>query len=193
MITSDKIDKVAVALAAIQADLGGLVDKDGTAKGAKFSYSYTTLPTLVAKVNPIAANQGCAILHTQTPDGVTCTLLHTSGQWIAVDALVPPNGDAQARGSALSYGRRYSLQSLLGLASDDDDGRASKDSDNAADEERDRLANVARIRRGIQLAIQNGALTEVDVADCLGELGVTKVAELDRGGLAALDRMLRER
>lgn len=58
---------------------------------------------------------------------ITTMLLHASGEWMR-DRLVVPivKNDAQAIGSAITYGRRYALSSMVGVAADgDDDGNAA--------------------------------------------------------------------
>lgn len=64
--------------------------------------------------------------------GVTCTLAHTEGHSVTSSFPVMPDksgakNDIQAIGSALSYGKRYSLGAVLGLVftDEDDDGRAT--------------------------------------------------------------------
>jgi hypothetical protein len=50
------------------------------------------------------------------------TLLHTSGQWLRGKlALNPVKMDPQGIGSAMTYGRRYSMCAMLGIATDEDD------------------------------------------------------------------------
>ena len=60
---------------------------------------------------------------------VSTKIIHKSGEWIESEATVLPvsKADAQAVGSAISYGRRYSLSAFLGIAAgtDDDDGVAA--------------------------------------------------------------------
>jgi len=56
-------------------------------------------------------------------------LAHASGQWVKSDfPLVPKNMDSQSIGSAMTYGKRYSLCCMLGIVADeeDDDGEASQ-------------------------------------------------------------------
>jgi hypothetical protein len=57
---------------------------------------------------------------------VTTILLHTSGEWMR-DTLSMPTGEngAQGVGSALTYAKRYGLASILGIATEDDDGHAA--------------------------------------------------------------------
>jgi len=62
-------------------------------------------------------------------DAVT-TVTHivhaASGQWLRGRATVPCAKSAHGVGSAMTYGRRYGLVSLLGIVADeDDDGNAA--------------------------------------------------------------------
>ena len=55
-------------------------------------------------------------------------LLHSSGEWIESEpfTLKSQKVDPQGAGSAVTYGRRYSLSAILGVAWDtDDDGQAA--------------------------------------------------------------------
>lgn len=98
-----------------------------------FNYKYAPLDVVLANVRPILAKHGLAILQEPTLDqtgyvGVRTTLLHTSGEtYVAPVLLLPPQANsAQGIGSAITYGRRYAISSLLGIASeDDDDGNAA--------------------------------------------------------------------
>jgi len=53
---------------------------------------------------------------------VTCSLLHTSGERIDSRLTLPlAKADPQAVGSAVTYGRRYLLCAMIGLAPEEDD------------------------------------------------------------------------
>jgi hypothetical protein len=57
---------------------------------------------------------------------IETVLMHTSGEFYSDTLLIPlARRDAQSVGSAISYGKRYALQSICGLPSDDDDGNAA--------------------------------------------------------------------
>jgi hypothetical protein len=57
---------------------------------------------------------------------VVTTLFHSSGQWIESKLpVIPRDASPQGMGSALTYGRRYGLCPLIGIAQADDDGNAS--------------------------------------------------------------------
>ena len=58
--------------------------------------------------------------------GVETILMHESGEWISNKLLLAcKKQDPQAMGSAITYARRYSYQSVLGIPSEDDDGEKS--------------------------------------------------------------------
>lgn len=69
------------------------------------------------------------------PDGTTqlvieTTLIHAeTGEFISSmsPVVVAKQNDPQALGSGISYQKRYSLQSLISLPSDDDDGESAMD------------------------------------------------------------------
>ena len=61
---------------------------------------------------------------------ITTLLAHSSGQWIRGELLMNPEKDtAQALGSVLTYGRRYSLQSMICIAAEDDDAESGMNRD----------------------------------------------------------------
>jgi hypothetical protein len=63
---------------------------------------------------------------------VLTRLLHASGQWMedSVSTMLP-TGDPQSVGSAITYLRRYALQSVAGVAPEDDDAEAAQSRGNA--------------------------------------------------------------
>jgi hypothetical protein len=89
-------------------------------------YNYSTLADVWAACRPLLHANGLAVTQTMQRDGaVVTTLLHTSGEWISGELLLTPEVDnAQGRGSAITYARRYSLAAILGIVSDDDDDGA---------------------------------------------------------------------
>ena len=56
-------------------------------------------------------------------------LLHESGQWIKSRLKMPVEKiTAQSIGSTITYGRRYGLSAITGIAQYDDDGNAASQS-----------------------------------------------------------------
>lgn len=96
-----------------------------------FKSKYADLPAVVEAASPILKANGLAVSQLPDFDGendlLVTRLIHSSGEWIqSVMRLYLPKKDAQGMGSALTYARRYSYMSILGLVADvDDDGNAS--------------------------------------------------------------------
>src|SRR6185369_5030633 len=75
---------------------------------------------------------GIIVLQGVTSDAngvmVETTLLHESTEWIADTLFLPvPQQTPQAYGSAITYGSRYSLQSIVALPAEDDDGNKASE------------------------------------------------------------------
>lgn len=130
MTTSEQINELATALAAAQAEMGGAV-KDS--QNPHFKSKYADLASVRDAARPLAKH-GIAVIQScrmATVDGgmvaeVETRMVHRSGQWMADTLAVPVSKtDAQGIGSALTYGRRYSLAAFAGIAPEDDDGEAA--------------------------------------------------------------------
>ena len=128
MIKSDSIVKISAALHKAQSEMGNAV------KGASnpfFKSKYTDLNAVREACLPALSRNGITILQpTVTIDGkayVETILLHESGEYIGGQtAIITKNDtDPQAHGSGVSYARRYGLNSLVCLGSEDDDGEAA--------------------------------------------------------------------
>jgi hypothetical protein len=130
--SSPEIQNISASLVKALGELSdvpkGREAKIPTKTGASYGYRYADLADALSMIRPILAKHDLAVTQTASnPDhdtvAITTTLFHTSGQWITFDPLVLPNGrTAQETGSAITYGRRYSLLAVLGLAAEDDDG-----------------------------------------------------------------------
>jgi hypothetical protein len=124
MITSDQIDQLATALAAAQAVIEG-ADKGNT--NPHFKSKYADLASVWDACRKPLTDNGLSVVQAlgSNGDSVTCTtmLLHKSGQYIrSVFEMTPAQKTPQAAGSCATYLRRYSLQAIVGVAPEDDDG-----------------------------------------------------------------------
>jgi len=127
MHTSESIKQIAPALLNAQVAIKAAL-KDST--NPHFKSKYADLSSVIDAVKAPLNSQ--SILFTQGVSGadngvtVETRLIHTSGEWIASALTVPVSKlDAQGVGSAITYGRRYGLQSLCGVPAEDDDGNAA--------------------------------------------------------------------
>lgn len=127
-LMSDSIGNVAKALVSAQKLMGNAV-KDS--KNPFFKSSYADLNAVREAVLPACNTNGISVLQpTVIYDGkkyIQTILLHESGEFISgiTEILSVKELDAQAQGSGISYARRYGLQSIANVGSEDDDGNSA--------------------------------------------------------------------
>jgi hypothetical protein len=126
---SETITKIAASLVKAQANIGAA--HKGSAN-PYFKSSYADLGSIMEVVKQPLLDQGISVLqpvgHTESGQTyVETVLLHESGEFIADTMIVTcaKEKDPQAQGSAISYARRYSLQSMLFVPALDDDGEGA--------------------------------------------------------------------
>ena len=124
---SASIATLASALAKAQGEMHGAT-KDST--NPHFKSKYADLASVWDACRAPLAKNGLAILQPVTAEGnavtVTTILAHSSGEWIAESlTMTAQQNTPQAVGSTITYGRRYGLSSMVGIAPEDDDGEAA--------------------------------------------------------------------
>lgn len=125
---SETIGKLAEALSKCQGELPP-AKKDS--KNPFFKSSYADLASVWDTIRGPMSRNGLAIVQPPMPTDnghivIRTILMHTSGEWISGDlSMVPVKNDPQSFGSAITYGRRYSLMAMLGVAPEDDDGEGA--------------------------------------------------------------------
>lgn len=130
---SGQLDKLATALAKAQSEITGAKSKS---TNPYFKSKYADLFEVLEASRPILSKHGLSIV--QTTDkvevigetaflNVGTTLMHSSGQWIRSFTPMPIEKPVNCHklGSAFTYGRRYGLAAIVGLAQMDDDGNAA--------------------------------------------------------------------
>lgn len=122
---SEEVNHLAAALVAFQAEMGAVP------KGSVnpfFKSTYADLADCVKTAAPVATKHGIAVTQHPGIGYLTTRLWHSSGQWIEEDSelAISKEHDSQARGSAITYSRRYDYCAALGIVADqDDDGEAA--------------------------------------------------------------------
>ena len=150
MQTSEQINEIATALSAAQAEIEGAAkDADNPFFRSKYAdlasvwgacRAPLTKHGLAVVQSPEVATSGQPEVYTWTSKSgeeragiraitevsVVTKLTHASGQWIEgrVSVLIP-DASPQPVGSAITYLRRYALQSLVGVAPEDDDAEGA--------------------------------------------------------------------
>jgi hypothetical protein len=123
---SDNLDKLAPALSSLQGELPH-VGKDS--KG--YGYNYADLAATLDVLKPLLVKHGFSISQfggddASTDSKIVTLLLHSSGQFIKgtmnlIDIEMKGTNSAQNRGAVISYFRRYAVQAIMGMASEDSD------------------------------------------------------------------------
>ena len=98
----------------------GKISKDST--NPFFKSKYFDVNSLLEHAEPILANHGLMIIQPIEEDIVTTKIIDKNGFGVASGMKLPTLNDPQKMGSAITYYRRYTLQSLLALQAEDDDG-----------------------------------------------------------------------
>ncbi|RLA83957.1 MAG: hypothetical protein DRG78_02805 [Epsilonproteobacteria bacterium] len=126
---SPEIGDLAGALALAQGAMS-----NGSKDKAGYGYSYLELSGVIDIARPALSKNGLSVVqsHELTRQGKTgsvvthTTLMHSSGQWMKSSLELPIHimkqlTMAQMIGVNCTYGRRYALQSLCMIASEDSD------------------------------------------------------------------------
>jgi hypothetical protein len=94
------------------------------AKNPHFRNTYADINALISSVEPILLSKGLLLLQ-PIRDGKQYTEIHDIESGEKVESYLELNSSLlpQPLGSAITYFRRYTLQSLLSLQADDDDGQ----------------------------------------------------------------------
>lgn len=136
MKRSEQFHELAAALAKAQGQITG-ASKD--AANPHFKSDYATLDSVWAACRAPLSSNGLSVIQspavTETGSVILTTLItHASGQWFENELeLVPRDRSPQSLGSAITYGRRYVLMALVGIApAVEDEGHKGDDDGNAA-------------------------------------------------------------
>lgn len=190
MRTSESITELVKALVAARKAFTPVL-RDSTAQvGANRSYTYADLAAVLEATMPALLAHGLVVVQAiDVPSSALITrLVHVSGEWIESGYLLPLDAAPQQLGSALTYGRRYSLQAVLCLAAEDDDGAAATPAPKARRPARDAPAaphdqapspiSVAQRKRLFAIAREHGWTTELMKQHLFAKFGLSSSSDV---------------
>lgn len=123
MRTSDNFKEISEALAKVQGEIEH-PKKNKSVNYGNTTFEYADITACLDAVRPALSKHGISLMQGSfIVDGaiVLTTRLSKGDQWVEVEyPLCSASAKHQDIGSAMTYGRRYSLMGLLGIASDDD-------------------------------------------------------------------------
>ncbi len=117
-----------IAKALVKAQLEMITPKKGSVNPF-FKNKYADLNDVLAAVVPTLNNNGIVLLqplvNIEGKNFVKTVLMHESGEIFEslAEIFCKNTNDAQAYGSGVTYARRYSLSSICGIGSEDDDAQ----------------------------------------------------------------------
>ena len=102
----------------------GKIAKDS--KNPFFKSKYFDINSLLDHIEPILQKNGLLLLQPITDGKVITEIIDVeTGDRVSSEIVLPILNDPQKLGSAVSYYRRYTAQSLLGLQAEDDDANSA--------------------------------------------------------------------
>lgn len=140
----------------------GKLSKDS--KNPFFNSKYFDINQLLEHLEPILDSKNLLVLQPIIDGKVYSRIIDLeSGESIESFIELPQNNDPQKIGSAITYFRRYSLQSLLGLQAEDDDGNKASGNQNTSTKstKNDETTAQAKEKPWLNLTDKNGEPTEV--------------------------------
>ena len=117
---------ISAALVKFQSQLRP-VNKDS--ENPFFKSSYADLSSILQTVVPLLTANDLAIIQpmrVENGDTILITkIIHSSGEFIQSEMILPVHADPQKFGSLITYYKRYQLQAILGVSTKDEDDDAN--------------------------------------------------------------------
>jgi hypothetical protein len=98
----------------------GAISKDAT--NPFYKSKYFDINSLIGQLKPLLQKHNLVLIQPITDNQVRSVIVDLDGGSVESSIQLPNDLDAQKLGSAITYFRRYTLQSLLALQAIDDDG-----------------------------------------------------------------------
>lgn len=164
MLKSEQINELAAALAKAQGQIEGAKKSSSNpffkSKYADLAECWNTCREVLT-ANEISVIQMPEEINENGRLNITTMLAHSSGQYISSTlTMTVTKLDPQAIGSAITYGRRYALAAMVGLAQEDDDGEKAM----ARQEKKDKKPVESPIN--ITSVSENGAVRFINGVQC---------------------------
>jgi len=130
----------------------GTISKD--VKNPFYKSKYFDINSLINQLKPLLQKHKLVLVQPITDNHVRSVIVDLEGGSIESSIELPNNLDAQKLGSAITYYRRYTLQSLLALEAVDDDGNLA-----ASKKKLDPLYEGTPKYKEVETALKNSTAT----------------------------------
>ena len=183
MRKSESIKNIALALSKFQSEVE---NPKNTADNPYYKSKYAPLQDVLNIVRPLLSKHGLSIVQSPSGDGerisIHTMLIHESGEWIEFDPLVlkAEKITPQGAGSAITYGRRYSLSAVLGISSEDDDDANSLETSQQAQKQQRKQLTDKQVKRLYAIANSAGVSVEDVKRVLMRDYNKTQAADLTK-------------
>lgn len=173
---SESIASLAAALAQAQGKVEG-AKKDSA--NPFFKSKYADLASVIEAIRDPFCKAGLAYPQfVRTVEGgieVETLLVHSSGEWVSEVLMIPvAKADAQGIGSAITYGKRYGLQAIAGVPSEDDDGNAAAKSSETLRHSAMKILEPASVNGSVALETAWKSISQEMRQSCKNDLASLK-------------------
>tara|TARA_R110001606_G_scaffold17959_2_gene68603 strand:- start:1847 stop:2395 length:549 start_codon:yes stop_codon:yes gene_type:complete len=117
--TASKASNIYKKIFDLQSEIGAISKE---ADNPFFKSKYFDINSLIKQLHPLLIKNKLVLLQPLVDGTVKSIISDLDGNSVESSLELPTNLDAQKIGSAITYYRRYTLASLLGLQAEDDDG-----------------------------------------------------------------------
>ena len=142
----------------------GVLKKDK--KNPYFNSNYADINTLLSVIKPLLSELGLIVVQPiMVSNGkqiLITQIKNSEDDKVVLESSIylPDNLDPQKMGSAITYYRRYSLQALLSLEAEDDDGNMGKKQATPAQKTFAKKVELAPLDQLKRLLVERGAKNE---------------------------------
>ena len=151
-------------LAAVKSEVGR-ISKDSN--NPFFKSKYFDINSLLMHVEPIIQKNGLLLLQPIQDNLVKSIIYDTNGFSIESGINLTGITDPQKLGSAITYFRRYTLQSLLALQAEDDDANLAskktiKESETIVDDKKWLNLNTPEFKKAVEYVKNGGTIATIE-------------------------------
>jgi hypothetical protein len=146
-------------LSAVKAEVGR-ISKDSS--NPFFKSKYFDINSLLMHVEPIIQKNGLLLLQPIQDNIVKSIIYDTKGFSIESGINLTGITDPQKLGSAITYFRRYTLQSLLALQAEDDDANLASKKTPAKEELKWLNKNTPEFNKAVEYLKNGGLITAIE-------------------------------
>ncbi len=137
----------------------GAISKD--ASNPFYKSKYFDINSLIGQLKPLLQEHNLLLIQPITDNQVRSIIFDLDGGSVESSMPLPDNLDAQKLGSAITYFRRYTLQSLLALQAVDDDGNLASKAIVSSKTKPQLISNTPQFKNAIEALSKGKTINDI--------------------------------